>query len=331
MKRRTAFGVVTAAAVLAAGLAVPAAAQKAITLGTSSIGSSFYVVSIAIAKMAAKHENLNVAVESVGGSHANMFGISRGKIDFATANSSAVYDLYNGKKPFKKAFDVRLVAQGHPTLRWFIATKRSGITRLNQINGKTISSIRRPLPELAEVMGAMEKVFGLKRIKHVATSTSRELDGQLRAGTVDGALMPFSLRQPVITKLFRDDMIEPLILSDADFDKVFNVLPPKFFKLVVPANNYKNQPKAFQVLGLNATMVTSMRMDDNTVYKMLRSFMNHQKEFRTFHGAAKFWNPQRATLSPPVPFHPGAIKYYKEAGMWTPKLEALQAKLLSRK
>jgi hypothetical protein len=322
--------VLGAAAVVAAGLTAPATAQKAITLGTSSIGSSFYVVSIAIAKMASKHENMNVSVESVGGSHANMFGIARGKIDFATANSSAVYDLYNGNTPFKKAFDVRLVAQGHPTLRWFISTKRSDITRLEDIDNKTISSIRRPLPELKEVMDAMEKVFGMKGIKHVASSTSRELDGQLRAGTVDGALMPFSLRQPVITKLFRDDMIQPLILSDAQFDKVFAALPPKFFKLVVPANNFKNQPKAFPVLGLNAVMVTTMKMDEETVYTMLRSFMNHQKEFSTFHGAAKFWNPQRATLSPPVPFHPGAIKYYKEAGMWTPKLEALQARLLRK-
>ena len=330
MRRYSAIRTVGAAVLLAAAVAAPASAQKAITLGTSSIGSSFYVVSIAIAKMASKHEKMNVSVESVGGSHANMFGIARGKIDFATANSSAVYDLYNGNKPFKKAFDVRLVAQGHPTLRWFISTKRSGITRLKQIDGKTISSIRRPLPELKEIMDAMQTVFSMKDIKHVASSTSRELDGQLRAGTVDGALMPFSLRQPVITKLFRDDMIEPLILNDADFDKVFAALPPKFFKLVVPANNFKNQPKAFPVLGLNAVMVTSKKMDNDTVYRMLRSFMNHQKEFSTFHGAAKFWNPQRATLSPPVPFHPGAIKYYKEVGMWTPKLAALQAKLLKK-
>jgi TRAP transporter TAXI family solute receptor len=307
-----------------------AAAQKAISLGTSSVGSSFYVVSVAIAKMASKHEKLNVAVESVGGSHANMFAIARGKIDFATANSSAVYDLYHGKKPFKKGFDVRLVAQGHPTLRWFIGTKRGGISKLSHINGKTISSIRRPLPELKEIMDAMVKVHGLKKIKHVASSTTRELDGQMRAGTVDGALMPFSLRQPVIVKLFRDDMIQPLVLSDPDFEKVRAALPPKFFRFDVPANNFKNQPQKFPVLGLNAVMVTSPKMDDNTVYKMLRSFMSHQKEFRTFHGSAKFWSPKRATLSPPVPFHPGAIKYYKEAGMWTPALEAKQAQLLKK-
>ncbi len=330
MRRYSAIGTVGAAIILAAAVAAPVAAQKAITLGTSSIGSSFYVVSIAIAKMASKHEKMNVSVESVGGSHANMFGIVRGKVDFATANSSAVYDLYNGKKPFKKPFDVRLVAQGHPTLRWFISTKRSGITRLKQIDGKTISSIRRPLPELKEIMDAMQTVFSMKDIKHVASSTSRELDGQLRAGTVDGALMPFSLRQPVITKLFRDNMVKPLILSNADFEKVKNALPPKFFRLDVPANNYKNQPKGFPVLGLNATMVTSMKMDNDTVYKMLRSFMNHQKEFGTFHGAAKFWNPKRTTVNPPVPFHPGAIKYYKEAGLWNAKLDALQAKLLRR-
>lgn len=324
------FAALGAAIITVSGAAVSAQAQEAVTLGTSSVGSSFYVVSVAMSKMASKHENLNVAVESVGGSHANMFAIARDKVDFATANSSAVYDRYHGNPPFKEGFDLRLVAQGHPTLRWFIATKRSGITSIEDINGKTISSIRPPLPELKEIMDGMVRAFGLKDIKHVASSTSRELDGQLRAGSIDGALMPFSLRQPVITKLFQDDLIEPLIISDAEFEKVVKELPPKFFRLDVPANNYKNQPEGFPVLGLNAVMVTSVGMDEETVYKMLRSFMENQKEFATFHSAAQFWNPERATLSPPVPFHPGAIKYYKEAGMWDDRLEELQAKLLKK-
>lgn len=315
-----------------AALSAPAFAQKAVTLGTSSIGSSFYVVAVGISKMALKHGNLNVAVEAVGGSHANMFSLERGKVDFAIANSAAAFDRYHGNKPFKKPFDIRLVAQGHPTLRWFLARKGAGIKTVKDIEGKTVSSIRRPLPELKMGMEALIKVFKLDRssIKQVASSNSQEVARQLRSGAVHGAFMPFSPRQPVTTKLFRDDVVEPLILSDADYAKVKVALPDMFFKFTVKANNFKNQPKAFPVLGLNALLTTSAKMDEKTVYNMLKSFMGHQEEFRKFHGSARYWNPKRAVLDPKIPFHPGAIRYYKEAGLWTAKLDALQAKLLKR-
>lgn len=315
-----------------AALSAPAFAQKAVTLGTSSIGSSFYVVAVGISKMALKHGNLNVAVEAVGGSHANMFSLQRGKVDFAIANSGAAYDRYHGDKPFKKPYDIRLVAQGHPTLRWFLARKGAGIKTVKDIEGKTVSSIRRALPELALGMNAMIKAFHLdsSKIKQVASSDTGDVSRQLRTGVVHGAFMPFSPRQPAATKLFRDNVIEPLILSDADFDKVFNGLPDKFYKFVVKANNFKNQPTAFPVLAMNALLTTSAKMDEKTVYNILKSFMGHQDEFSKFHGSAKFWNPKRAVMDPKIPFHPGAIRYYKEAGLWNAKLDALQAKLLKR-
>lgn len=307
-------------------------AQKAITLGTSSIGSSFYVVSVGMAKMALKHANINLAVESVGGSHANMFALQRGKIDFAIANSGAAYDRFHGNKPFKKPFEIRLVSQGHPTLRWFMARKGAGIRTPKDIEGKTISSIRRSLPELKVGMEGLIKAFNLDRtkIKQVASSNTAELSRQLRSGSIHGAFAPFSPRQPAFSKLFRDDKVEPLILSDADYAKLKAVLPDMFYKFVVKANNFKNQPTAFPVLGLNALLTTSAKMDDDTVYNLLKSFMGHQKEFRKFHGAAKYWNPKRAVKNPKIPFHNGAIRYYKEAGIWNAKLDALQAKLLKR-
>jgi len=313
-----------------AAASTPVAAQKAVSLGTSSIGSSFYVVAVGISKVALKHENLNVAVESVGGSHANMFAIERGKIDFAMANTAACFDRYHGNAPFKKPYNLRLVAQGHPTLRWFMARKGSGIRTPKDIEGKTISSIRRSLPELKKGMEGLIKAFNLDRskIKQVASSNTAELSRQMRSGTVDGSFAPFSPRQPAFTKLFRDDLVEPLILSDADYAKVKSALPDMFYKFVVKANNFEHQPTAFPVLGLNALLVTSDKMDENTVYKMLRSFMGHQKEFSKFHAAARFWNPKRALADPKIPFHKGAIRYYKEAGLWTPELDKIQARLL---
>ena len=71
------------ASIVAAGLLAvsgPAAAQKAVTLGTSSIGSTFYVLAVGMSKIMQKYSGINVAVESVGGSHSSMFSISSGML-----------------------------------------------------------------------------------------------------------------------------------------------------------------------------------------------------------------------------------------------------------
>ena len=92
MQKLSITGTPVLAAVLAAGmLAAPgsAMAQKAVTLGTSSIGSTFYVLAVGMSKIMQKYSGINVAVESVGGSHSSMFSIRRGKIDIGMANAGA--------------------------------------------------------------------------------------------------------------------------------------------------------------------------------------------------------------------------------------------------
>ena len=142
------FATAAAAALCGFVLSVPVAAQKAISLGTSSVGSSFYVLSVGMSKIIQKHSGMNVSVESLGGSHANMFGIARGKVDFAMANAGAAYDAFHGNKPFKKPTDLRLVAQGQSSYRGIFFTKSSGVTKIEDMVGKTFLAKRKPLPEL---------------------------------------------------------------------------------------------------------------------------------------------------------------------------------------
>jgi TRAP transporter TAXI family solute receptor len=322
---------VTAAA-LAAVIAVPASAQKAISLGTSSVGSSFYVLSVGMSKIIQKHGGMNVSVESLGGSHANMFGIARGKVDFAMANAGATYDAYHGNTPFKKPTNLRLVAQGQSSFRGIFFTKSSGITKIENMVGKTFLAKRKPLPELEKLVNGVLKAYGLpaNKIKMVSSRNLGEMNRVIRAGSVDAAAYPFSLRQPVIVKLFNDNMVTPLILPEDKYTEVMKGLPAIFFKYYVKPNSFKNQPKGFLTFGLTTQLATSANQDVGTVYKFTKALLANTKEFSKYHGLAKQWNLKKTLSNPTVPFHDGAIQYFKEVGKWTAKLEKAQARLLKR-
>jgi TRAP-type uncharacterized transport system substrate-binding protein len=81
---------------------------------------------------------------------------------------------------------------------------------------------------------------------------------------------------------------------------------------------------------LSSSFVTSTKLDEETVYKVTKAVLGHPKEFSVFHAAARQWTPARSLASPSIPFHPGAVRYYKEIGAWTAEHEKKQAKLLKR-
>lgn len=313
-------------------LSATATAQQAISLGTSSVGSSFYAISVGMMKIIRKHGGLNVSVESLGGSHANMFGVARGKVDFAMGNSGATFDRYHGNAPFEKPHDIRLVAQGQPSFRGIFVRRDSGIKHPRDLVGKTILGKRKPLPELLKLVNAMIEVYGLPKdkIKIVSSRSLGEMNRILRTGSVPAAAYPFALRQPVITKLFNDSIVEPLIFAEDKYDAMKKILPGMFYKFRIKANQWKNQPKGFLTFGLTTQLVTDSKQDADVVYRVTKAILDNTKEFSKYHGSAKYWNTKRTLDNPSIPFHPGAIRYFKEVGAWNAKLAAKQAKLLKR-
>jgi uncharacterized protein len=81
------------------------------------------------------------------------------------------------------------------------------------------------------------------------------------------------------------------------------------------------------VFALASYMVTASRLSEDTVYKVTKALFDHIKEFHTFHGVAKEWTLKETLDDPKIPFHPGAVRYFKEMKLWTPEMDKLQASL----
>lgn len=330
MRKRTGLGFLIAPVLAGMVIAVPAQAQEAVRIGTSSIGSVFYTIAIGAGEIITKHAKLNATVEPVGGSSANIRGLAAKNIEFALANSFASFSGYFGTHNFKKPVDVRMVLQGQASYRWMLLRKGAKIKRISDLEGRTVIAKRRALPEIELVMNAYKKVFGLKNVKTVATNTSPPAYKALRIGSVDAAVMPFSRKAAAVAKPMNDGVIEFLYLSAAKRDEMLKLLPPMMWAGTFPKGTYKGQDKVLHLIGLNTYFMTRPGVSSTNVYKVTKAILENTKEFATYHRAAAQWNIKRALKNVALPFHPGAIRYFKEKGLWTAKLAANQEKLLKR-
>jgi TRAP transporter TAXI family solute receptor len=324
--------IIVLAAISIAVLAPTAWAQQAIRIGTSSVGSVFYTIAIGAGEIIQKHAGLNATVEPVGGSSANMRGLGAKKIDFAIANSFASFTAFNGTHNFKKPIGVRLVVQAQPSNRWLLLRKGASIKRLKDLEGRTVIAKRRALPEIALVMDAYIKVFGLDRnkIKIVATTNSGQAYKAVRAGSVDALLMPFSRKAASVQKPMRDGVLEFFYITKAKRDEMLRNLPPVMWGNNFKAGVFEGQAKDLHLVALNSYFMTRAGVSKKVVYNVTKSLLENTKEFATYHRAARLWTLKRTMRNVALPFHPGAIQYFKEKGVWTAAHEANQKKLLNR-
>ena len=304
-------------------------AQTAVRIGVSSSGSVFYTLGVGLSAMLGKYAKISANAEPVGGSTANMFALGADKVDLAIANAGASYDAFHGNKPFKRKIGVRLIAQGAPNLRQIVVRVGSGIEKPEDLAGKTIIGKRPALPELGKITDALLKVYKIdpSKVKIISTTNTGEAVKAIQSGTVDAVVIPGSAGAGYLRRLMREKKIKYLKIP-ADKMKAIVALLPKYVSATkLPANTYENQPDAIEVFGLASYLVAAARVSDDTVYQVTKTLFDHIGEFHGFHAAAKEWTLQEALEPPTIPYHPGAIKYFKEKGVWTPALAKLQAEL----
>lgn len=321
--------ILTAVCIIGASAAGPVLAQTALRIGVSSSGSVFYTLGVGMSSMLDKYAHISATAEPVGGSTANMFAIGANKVDLAIANAGASYNAFHGNKPFKSKVAVRLIAQGAPNLRQIVVRTGAGINRPEDLVGKTLIGKRPALPELGLITGALLKVYNIDpgKVRIISTTNTGEVVNALKSGTVDAAVIPGSAGAGYLQRMMRDKTIKYLQIPPDKLDAIVKMLPKYVGATTLPANTYENQPKDLKVFGLATYLVAAARIPDDTVYKVTSTLFDHIDEFHGFHAAAKEWTLSQALQPPTIPYHPGAIRYFKEKKVWTDALQNDQAEL----
>ena len=87
--------------------------------------------------------------------------------------------------------------------------------------------------------------------------------------------------------------------------------------MIIPGKFYPNKSNKGDVesIGVKATLITSSEVDDDTVYAVTKEVFEHLEEFKSLHPAYSILTKENMLDGLSAPIHPGALKYYKEAGL----------------
>ena len=142
--------------------------------------------------------------------------------------------------------------------------------------------------------------------------------------------MPFSRKAAHVQKPMTDGVTDFFYTTKGKRDQMLKNLPPVMWANMYKAGVFEGQKKDLHLIAMNSYFMTRPGVSNKVVYKVTKALLENNKEFSTYHRAARLWTLKRAMRNVALPFHPGAVQYYKEVGVWTAAHEANQKKLLSR-
>jgi uncharacterized protein len=321
MKPLNLIAAITVASVFSIG-AQAAPEAKFVTIGTGGVTGVYYPTGGAICRLVnqtRKEHGIRCSVESTGGSVYNINTVRGGELDLGVAQSDWQYHAYNGTSKFSEAGpfkDLRAVFSVHPEPYTVVARADAGIKTFEDLKGKRVnignpgSGQRGTTEVLLEAMGWTLDDFSL-----VSDLKSSEQSKALCDNKIDA--MVFVVGHPSGSIKEATTSCDSVLVkvSGKAVDKL--VSENSFYrKAIIPAGMYSGNDADTETFGVGATFVSSAAVADDVVYTIVKSVFENFDSFKDFHPAfANLKKEEMIKESLSAPLHPGAIKYYKEAGL----------------
>lgn len=295
------------------------AGREFISIGTAPPGGVFYTIGGAIADVLnnnAGDSGWRVTAESTGGSMENIRRLDSGDMQFAVSNASISYFAVRGKAGWEKPYPVRNVMTLFPNVAMFITKKDSGIQSIADLKGKRVAVG----PEGAgfeDFVRPIVEAHGLSfdDFDDVYAGQQQCVD-LLGDGSIDAAFLGGGVPTAAITSAAASMDILLIPYGEAEKQKLIADYP--FFEpATIPAGTYRGQDTPFEGMNVgSAHLITAASVPDDLVYAVTKTIYEHRDEVAGKHAAGKAINAANVVKNPGTEFHPGAIRYYQEAGLW---------------
>ena len=304
---------VAAMALSALGLTA-ASAETRITYKSAKTGSSYYQMGVELAEAmkAGTDGDMIVTVEESQGSVQNVMEVRARGGDYVFTTPPALVGLAQGGKAMFEgkgdpAFDTIRALFPIPSLTMhFVMSADSGVTDLAGLEGKTILLGKGSF-------GATEgekylELFGLKDKVTVADAELSNAVAALKNGQIDGFVTAGSWPAPNVIEAAASTPVTVLSMSDEQ------IAETKRTTLVIPAGTYAGQDTDIRTTSLPVVAFTTTGMSDDAAYALTKTFWESKAKLAE---NAPWWDGVNVDLMATITgqIHPGAQRYYEEAGI----------------
>ena len=287
-----------------------------LVLATGGTAGTYYPFGGAMAKIwNSKIKDMNVTAQTSGASGENVRLINKKEVELALVQSDTLDFAYNAKEAFKEPLKgMTVIATLYPEIVQVVVAAGSPIKSFADLKGKKMG-VGAPGSGTEANFRQLLDAYGMKKedvnAQYLSFSESAEA---FKDKHIDAFIVTAGIPNAGIMDVSTQNEIRILDIPSDVAGKMTQKYP--FLAGVkVPANTYKGQTADVSTVAVNAVLIVGNQLKDDMVYNLTKALFESQAELASAHAKGKELNAQYAVQGVSIPFHPGAVKYYKEKGL----------------
>jgi len=298
------------------------ALPRTAAIGTNPAGTGAHAIASALAAVASKATPIAGKVQPYNGPNAWMPLLENGEIEMGIINILDSHMAATGTGNYKSAYpSVRVISGGvFPFTAGLIIRDKLDVKQLSDLKGKRLAWDYGGHAINQTWQNAVMEAGGLKPsdVQQVRVSNLNDGVRAVPEGKVDAAFTAVGIG--VVEEANAMDPIRFVGMPNTD---AANKILGRYGASVVksdPATGIKGDT---YVIGYPLQLVSSAKVSDKTIATLLKAWWDNLAELQTIHPLLKRWTKETQALTNfTVPYHSGAVRFYKEVGIWSAKHEA---------
>ena len=323
MKKLAVWFVALAFVGIGVGVGNAQAAMKFVTIGTGGVTGVYYPAGGAISKLVNAQRDtyhIRMTVESTGGSVYNVNALRNGDIELGVVQSDIQYQAYKGignwkGKPFTK---LRALFSLHPEAVNILAAADKNIHGVADLKGKIVNI---GAPGTGQRVNALD-LFKAEGINPDSDMTAEgikpaEAASMLQDGRIDAYFYTVGHPNGSFKEAVAGTRKVNFVPVSADIIAKLTKEMPYYAPATIPVADYPGiaNKSDVQTFGVKATICTTADVSEAEIYAITKTVFENLDKLKALHPALAVLTKENMLQGLSAPLHPGALKYYKEAGL----------------
>lgn len=312
------FKTLLAAAAITAMGVMGAQAQQ-LNIATGGTGGVYYPLGGGFGNILGKElPGVTATAQVTGGSVANLQLIGSGKADLCFSQVDAAWDAINGKDKFPSKLPITALAVMYPNHMHVVTVEGTGINKVEDLKGRRVST---------GSPGSATEVYAIRVLEAAGIDHEKDIKKErlgvaesvnaIKDKKIEAFLWVGGLPTAGVTDLAATPNTKIKLLDIAHLTKKMNdKYGPLYAEATIPAATYKGMDRDNKNNTVWNIMAVNANMSEDLAYKLTKTMLEKRGDLALVHKEALNIKPEWQTSSRAgIPWHPGALKYFKEKGM----------------
>jgi hypothetical protein len=310
------------AVAVSAGLAfagIVHAQQKTMSIGTGGTGGVYYPLGGAVANVLSKSlPNVQATAEVTGGSIDNLKLIASGQSEMAFTMADAALDAMQGQDKFKSKVPLQALLVVYPNRMHVVTVEGTGIEKMADLKGKRVST---------GSPGGATEVMAFRVIEAAGLDKDKDMKRErlgvaesvnaIKDRKIDAFFWVGGIPTAAVTDLAATPGMKMKLIDHGDTVEKMNAKHGKLYTTSkIKAGSYPGYDKDNSIAEVWNLIVTGDKMSNDDAYAIVKTLVEKKADIVAVHKEAESFSLDNQVQDrSPIPFHPGALKYFKEKGV----------------